>query len=141
MPRKCSVCTHRKRAHINRALLNPKNSLRKIAEQYEVSYSAVQRHKKEHLIPAMQFAQRKAELKEGKTAIEQFNEMIKEAKEKYNDSEGALQVNWFREWRGMMELGFKLGMEAQREKQVFSDVTPEVQKLIDHLFEEDNDTP
>ena len=139
MPRKCSVCTHRKRAHINWALLNPKNSLREIAGQYDVSKSTLQRHLKEHLLPAIQLAKKEAELKEGKTAIEQFNAMIKKAEQKYDGSTGALQVSWFREWRGMMELGVKLGMEAQREKQVFNDVTPEVQKLIDRLFEEDND--
>ena len=38
----------------------------------------------------------------------------------------------------MLELAFKLGIEEERrrERQVFSDVTPEVQTLIDHLFEE-----
>ena len=39
MPQKCSVCVHAKRAHINKALLNPKWSLRDIAGQYGVSKS------------------------------------------------------------------------------------------------------
>ncbi len=97
MPRKCSICTHPKRAHINRALLNPKKSLREIAVQYGGSISTLDRHLKKHLLPAMKLAKKEAELKE--------------AEDKYNGSMGALQVSWFREWRGMMELGFKLGME------------------------------
>ena len=136
MPRKCSICTHRKRAHINRALLNPKKALREIAAQYGISASTLQRHKK-HLIAAMQLAKKEAELKEGKTAFEQFNEMVKQAEEKYNGSTGALQVSWFREWRGMMELGFKLGMEAQREKQVFQEMTPAVKAVADHIMGKD----
>ena len=46
MPRKRSICTHPKRTHINRALMNPKRSLRKISAQYGVSPSTLQRHKK-----------------------------------------------------------------------------------------------
>jgi len=136
MPRKCSICTHRKRYHINKALLNPKNSLRKIAKQYGVTVAALNRHKIKHLLPAVQLAKKEAELREGKTAIEQFNEMIKEAELKYKNSSGTLQVSWFRELRGMMELGFKLGMEAQREKQTYSDMTPAVKAIIDKEFEE-----
>ena len=137
MAQKCSVCKNRKRAHINRALLNPKKALREIAAQYGISASTLQRHKK-HLIAAMQLAKKEAELKEGKTAFEQFNEMVKQAEQKYNNSSGALQVSWFREWRGMLELAFKLGIEEarQRERQTFADMTPAVKAIIDKEFEE-----
>ncbi len=137
MPQKCSICKHPKKAHINRALLNPKKSLRQIAAQYGISASTLQRHKK-HLIAAMQLAKKEAELKEGKTAFEQFNEMVKQAEQKYNNSSGALQVSWFREWRGMLELAFKLGIEEarQRERQTFADMTPAVKAIIDKEFEE-----
>ncbi len=138
MPRKCSVCKHRKRDHINRAILSAKKSLRVISKQYEVSYSAVQRHKNEHLIQAMRLAKKNGEIKEGKTAFEQFNEMVKEAEGKYRTTDGQLQVGWFREWRAMLELAFKLGIEEERrrERQVFTDVTPAVKAIIDKMFEE-----
>ena len=86
----------------------------------------------------MQLAKKEAELKEGKTAFEQFNEMVKQAEQKYNNSSGALQVSWFREWRGMLELAFKLGIEEarQRERQTFADMTPAVKAIIDKEFEE-----
>ncbi len=137
MPRKCSICTHRKRYHINKALLNPKVPLREIAAKYGGSTSTLNRHLKKHLLPAVQLAKKEAELKEGKTAFEQFNEMVREAEDKYRKSTGQLQVGWFREWRGMMELGFKLGMEAQREKQTFQEMTPAVKAVADHIMGKD----
>ena len=136
MPRKCSICTHPKRAYINRAILRCKKSLRKIAIQYEVGFAAVQWHKKKHLIPAMQLAKKNREIKEGKTAFEQFNEMVKEAEQKYRGTTGQLQVGWFREWRAMLELAFKLGIEEERrrERQIFKDVTPGVLQIIEKEF-------
>jgi len=82
----------------------------------------------------MQLANKENELKEGKTAFEQFNDMVKTAEEKFNNSSGSLQVSWFREWRGMMELGFKLGMEAQREKREDRDISPAIKAIIDKEF-------
>ena len=97
----------------------------------------MQRHKK-HLVDAIQTAKQNGEIKEGKTAFEQFNDMVKEAEDKYNSSTGTLQVSWFREWRGMLELAFKLGIEEarQRERQTFADMTPAVKAIIDKEFEE-----
>ena len=141
MPRKCSICTDPKRAHINRALLNPKKPLRQIAVQYGKSVSTLQRHKIRHLIPAMQLAKKNRELQEGKSAFEQFNEMVKEAEQKYRDTTGQLQVGWFREWRAMLELAFKLGIEEERrrERQTFSDVTPGVLEIINKEYEDEGE--
>lgn len=44
-----------------------------------------------------------------------------------------VKATWFREWRGMVELGFKLGMEAQREQQAYPDVTPAVLRMIEEM--------
>ena len=141
MPRKCSVCKHRNRDHIKRAILSAKKSLRVISKQYEVSYSAVQRHKNVHLVPAMQLAKKNGEIKEGKSAFEQFNEMVAAAENKYHSSEGMIQVSWFREWRAMLELAFKLGIEEERrrERQIFKDVTPGVLAIINKVLR--SDTP
>ncbi len=40
----------------------------------------------------------------------QFTDMVAEARRKYEASKGTEQVMWFREWRGMMVLAFKLGI-------------------------------
>ena len=97
MPRKCSICTHRKRAHINRAILSGKKSLRKIAEQYELKPGAVLWHKRKHLAEAMKVAKENGEIEEGKSGYELYNFMLKEVERKYGESEGMLQVTWFRE--------------------------------------------
>jgi len=133
MPRKCSICTHPKRAHINRAILSGKKSLRKIAEQYELKPGAVLWHKRKHLIEAMRLAKKNGDIKEGKTAYEQYNFLLKEAEKKYGETEGMLEVTWFRELRAMLDMAFKLGIEAERrrERQIFQDVTPAVLLMIE----------
>ena len=135
MPQKCLVCIHPKRAHINRALMNPKCSLRDIAARYEISRSTLQRHKT-HIKNAIVKAKKKEEVKTGQTAIEQFSAMLEEAESRYRKAKAAQKVQWFREWRSMLELAFKLGIEEQRqrERQVFSDVTPAVGEAIDGLL-------
>jgi len=136
VPRKCSICTHPKKRYINRALLSGKKSIRQIARQYGLKKDAVRYHKRAHLIEAMKLARKNREIKEGKTGFEQFNEMVKEAEDKYRGTTGQLQVGWFREWRAMLELAFKLGIEEERrrERQIFKDVTPGVLQIIEKEF-------
>ncbi len=45
MPRKCSICIHKKRNEIENALLENK-SFRHIASQFGINYRSLQRHKK-----------------------------------------------------------------------------------------------
>jgi len=89
----------------------------------------------------MQLAKKNREFQEGKSAFEQFNEMVKEAEQKYRDTTGQLQVGWFREWRAMLELAFKLGIEEERrrERQTFSDVTPGVLEIINKEYEDEGE--
>ena len=67
MPRKCSICTHPKKVHINRALMNPNNSLREIAVKYRASQSAPDRHRA-HITNAVQVARKNGDSKQGKRA-------------------------------------------------------------------------
>lgn len=48
MPQKCSICTHKRRADIDAAILDPAKSKRSIARQFKLSSSAVERHR-EHI--------------------------------------------------------------------------------------------
>ena len=136
MPRKCTICVHRKKFYINRSILSGKKSLRQIASQYGVNYAAVRWHQRKHLIPAMKLAQQNGEFQEGNTGLQQFNDMLEKAKQMFENSEKQLQVAWFREWRGMLELAFKLGIleERRREQQVYQDMTPGVKAIIDKEF-------
>ncbi len=69
--------------------------------------------------------------------------MLRQAETKYNNSSGSIQVSWYRDWRAMLELAFKLGIEEarQRENQAFSDMTPAVKAIIDKEFETPGPTP
>ena len=49
MPRKCSACSHPQRGDIDAAVVADQEPLRAIAGRYGLSYSALQRHKAEHL--------------------------------------------------------------------------------------------
>ena len=111
--------------------------MRVLAGQYGFSRSILQRHTL-HVYEAMQLAKKNSAIKEGKTAYEQFMEMLGEAEKKYRNSKKQLQVQWFREWRTLMMDGFKLGMEEgrRREQQVHKDVTPGVLEIINKEFEE-----
>src|SRR4051794_27269317 len=60
MPRACTVCTHPARAAIDRALVAGQ-PYRDIAGQFSVSPSALDRHRAEHLSPAVQQAQQTTE--------------------------------------------------------------------------------
>lgn len=138
MPQKCSICKHPKRAHINRALMNPKRSLRSIARQYDTSVGTLSRHK-EHIASSVDLAKKNGAIKAGKTAYEQFMALVTEAETEYKGSSGNLKVRWFEQRVALLKEAFRLGIEAQREreKQVFNDVTPAVQDLIDKVMGND----
>ena len=138
MPQRCSICIHPKRRSIDRMLLNPKRLLREISGRFSVSVSALDRHKA-HIVRAVTTAKRAGAVKVGKTAHEQFEEMVAEAEKKYREAKGSVQVAWFREWRGMLELAFKLGLAARLTEEVhtYRDVTPAVAALIEGLTADD----
>ncbi len=52
MPRRCTICTHKSRAKIDKALV-ARNPFRTIAGQYQVSKSALVRHHDDHLPAAL----------------------------------------------------------------------------------------
>ena len=52
MPRRCTICTHKGRAKIDKGLV-ARNPFRTIAEQYQVSKSALVRHHDDHLPAAL----------------------------------------------------------------------------------------
>ena len=136
MPRKCTVCNYEQCVAIDRAIIAGETN-RSIAKRFPgVSESAIQRHRA-HIKQAVVRAGEKREITNGKSAIQQFEEMLAEAERMYRGTPAdsvLTKATWFREWRGMMELGFKLGMEAQRQKQVYQDVTPAVLKMIEEAM-------
>jgi transposase len=131
MPRACSLCKHPKRRYIDKAYQT--KSYRYIAEHYGVSLSAVARHK-EHIAKALE----KVDTSGAKSVYERFEVLYADAEKNYGDAEKSYdKLAWSRELRGYMELAYKLGIEARRKAQeeVFSDMTPAVQAIIDKEFE------
>ncbi|HEC61378.1 MAG TPA: hypothetical protein ENI27_03900 [bacterium] len=138
MPRKCSICTSPKRGHINRALISGKRRLREIAEKYGYSISALHRHK-HHISRDVQVAKKADVIEQGRTAYELFAELLDEAEKRYRVTrKGSLKISWFREWRTMMEIGFKLGIEEarRREQKGSTKLSPELQEIMDKLHED-----
>jgi len=80
--RKCSICEHAKAAKINQALIEGQ-SLRNIAKQFEVSYSAVGRHHKEHLPCSLLKSKRIKEITEADNIIERLVILTNETMEIY----------------------------------------------------------
>jgi hypothetical protein len=60
MPRTCTVCTHPERVAVDQALVAGR-AYRDIAGQFSVSRSALDRHRAEHLSPAVQKARQATE--------------------------------------------------------------------------------
>lgn len=135
MSRKCTACYHPERVAIDKAIVSGESN-RAIERRWGICKDSVQRHRA-HIKKAVEKAGEKREILNGKSAIQQFEEMLAEAERMYKETPAdsvLTKATWFREWRGMMELGFKLGMEAQRQKQVYQDVTPAVLKMIEEAM-------
>ena len=71
MPRTCTVCNHAKRAAINRDLIAGR-SVRDIAGQFQLSSSAVDRHKRDHLPATILKAKESREIAEGASLLGQL---------------------------------------------------------------------
>jgi hypothetical protein len=74
MPRRCSVCVHENRQHIDSALLSGA-SLRDIAGRYDLSKSALERHKADHLPAHLAQARAAAEVARADDLLSQVNEL------------------------------------------------------------------
>ncbi len=129
MPTVCSICSSPKRAQVD-ALLLQKVSCRRIAAKYHLSGSAIQRHKV-HIQEAIAVAQQGMVATNGNSVWQKLDKMLAEAEKQYENNHGILKATWFREMRSTIETGIKLGLEAHKERQVFKDVTPAVEKMIE----------
>jgi hypothetical protein len=121
VPRKCNICSHEKLKEINQALIDGQ-SLRNIAKQYQVSYSAVNRHKKEHLPAALVKAQEAQAVTQADSLLDQVEALrakavnLLEQAENAGDLKTALQG--IGQARACLELLAKVRGELQQEGQV-----------------------
>ncbi len=135
MSPKCKVCIDPRRAHINRMLMNPKNTMRFLAAKYSISQTSLRRHR-EHIKEAIRLANEKGVVKDGKSGAERLMDMMDNVMANYTEAKGMEKVAWSREVRGWLEVAFKLGYEEgrQEQQQKFNDVTQAIKELIDSQF-------
>jgi len=74
MPRRCTACVHENRQHIDAALLSGA-SLRDIAGRYDLSKSALERHKAGHLPAHLARARAAAEVARADDLLSQVNDL------------------------------------------------------------------
>ena len=122
MPRQCTVCTHEDKAGIDSALLGG-GTLRNVAGQFsDVSISALDRHRKNHLAPSILAAQEVAEVAHADTLLEQVREYQSRVDRLVDKAEagGDLRtaLSGLRETRGYLELLAKLAGELDERPQV-----------------------
>ena len=111
MPRVCTVCEHRDREAIDRALVGDASN-RSVASLYDVSEAAVRRHKANHLPAKLVMAEQAAEVAEADNLLDQVRDLqsrtlaILEAAEETRQHRTALGA--IREARSNLELLAKL---------------------------------
>jgi hypothetical protein len=76
MPRKCSICTHKKRNEIDLALTLKNDSIERIATQYKVTESSLKRHvKNNHLSDKAIKAVEVKDIKEAKSLFDKVKDL------------------------------------------------------------------
>jgi hypothetical protein len=132
MPRRCTVCRHEDRAHIDAALLSGA-PFRDIAGRHGLSKSALERHKADHLPVHLAQARAAAEVARADDLLSQVNDLHLRTLNVLGIAEttGELRValSAISQARGNMELLAKLLGELDDRAQVNVLISPEWLKL------------
>ncbi len=111
MPRKCTICGHKKRPAIDKALVE-RRPFRDIAGQHKVSKSALVRHFDDHLPGSLIKAQQATEAAQADALLAQVVDLRDKALGVLDKAEGSddlrAAVSAIREARGCVELLGKL---------------------------------
>ncbi len=107
----CTVCGHEKLHYINQDLAG-RESLRIIAQRYELSRDAVRRHRMNHLPPHLVKAQEVLDIVEGGTVLEHMRELSQKTQDVLRAAEEAkdydLMLKAVKEARANEELSARL---------------------------------
>ncbi len=111
MPRRCTICTHKSRAKIEKALVE-RQAFRHIAAQFQVSTSALVRHHDDHLPAALVKAQAAAEAAQADALLAQVVDLRDKALDVLDTAQGSEDLRSalgaIRDARGCVELLAKL---------------------------------
>jgi hypothetical protein len=132
MPRVCTICSHDQRLAIDQALITTE-PIRKIAERFGTSASALTRHKNEHLPVQLVKAQEAQEAAQAGDLLADVRQLYTRALAilKTSEDAGALAValGGIREARACLELLAKLQGQLDDRPVVNVLITPEWQRL------------
>ena len=137
MPRKCSICSHKERDTIDRFLLDNR-SFRNIAKQYDLSPTALLRHKQGHIHPLLGKSKEAREITRAENLLEEIKRLrngarrILEKAERAEDYRAALAG--IRELTRIVELLARL-QGALGERPVSIIVTPQWISLRTRILE------
>ncbi len=124
MPRRCTICTHKSRSKIDRALVE-RRPFRAIARQHSVSKDALVRHFDDHLPAALVKAQEAIEAAQADALLAQVVDLrdkalgVLDKAEKSDDLR--IAVSAIREARGCVELLAKLAGQLKDRKPTFDE--------------------
>ena len=117
MPRICTICSHKGREAIDKALVDGHMPFRHIAARFDTSTGALQRHKADHMPMALVNAQGAQEVARGDTLLDQLRLLQDKALSILGKAEAAgdlrTALGGVREARGCLELLGKLAVELQ----------------------------
>jgi len=121
MPRSCTVCTHKSRAEIDRALVAGE-AFRHIAARFDTSTGALQRHKADHLPVTLVKAQEAEEVAQADALLDQVRDLQARGLAILGKAEAAGELRTalaaIREARGNLKLLAKLLGELDERPQV-----------------------
>ena len=80
MPRHCTICEHPEREAIDDALLR-NETLRKIAQHFETSITALHRHRRSHIPKALSRAKDAQEIARGDSLLDRLRQLNAETQE------------------------------------------------------------
>jgi hypothetical protein len=127
MGQRCTICLRKDRQKIDESYATDSN--RSIASRFHLSTGAVARHKK-HIKAAIA----KVEERAGRSFADYFMEMWDQAIAEYKLAGNSMEkATWFRERRGLLETGARLGMQRQQEGRLYTGLDGSVKEVWDGL--------
>ncbi len=132
MPRRCTICGHRSRANIDKALVE-RQPFRAIARQFTVSKDALIRHHDDHLPTSLIRAQKATEAAQADALLAQVVDLRDKALGVLEQAEASKDlrtaVSAIREARGCVELLGKLAGQLQASPTINLILMPEWREL------------
>ena len=132
MPRVCTICTHKSRPKIDKALVVGEK-FRNIAEQFHVSLAPLVRHRDDHLPAALVKAQNATEAAQADALLAQVVDLRDKALDVLDTAQGSADlraaIGAIREARGCVELLAKLAGQLKDAPTVNLILMPEWRQL------------